>query len=127
MKVQTRRKVSYVIRQPNGKKAHCLGVNSLAIDTSAVYNSTVETGAAEGCLLYSAGRDGVVAGWQVHIPLQQQQPLLNGSPQWIHDREVLVRQTEEKQPLMLLTPLGSIGFFTGHLPGLLTDAHGLGQ
>ncbi|ORZ23544.1 WD40-repeat-containing domain protein [Absidia repens] len=94
MKTQTRRKVSYVIRQPNGRKAHCLGVNSLAIDKNTVYNNDDNLGTAEGGLLYSAGRDGVVAGWQVHIPLkqqqQQQQLSSNDTTQalWIHDRQV---------------------------------------
>ncbi|CAO3591395.1 unnamed protein product [Absidia cylindrospora] len=92
MKAQTRRKVSYVIRQPNGRKAHCLGVNSLAIDKNTVYNNDDNLGTAEGGLLYSAGRDGVVAGWQVHIPLKQQQQQLHSNDTtqtfWIHDREV---------------------------------------
>ncbi|KAI8086121.1 WD40-repeat-containing domain protein [Halteromyces radiatus] len=82
MKAQARRKVSYVIRQPNGRKAHCLGVNSLAIDSSAVYNNNI----TEGGILYSAGRDGVVAGWKLHIPLKQQQL---EDDTWIHDQEIL--------------------------------------
>lgn len=60
MKAATRRKVSYVVNLCNEKQAHCLGVNSLAIDTST-----------EGGVLYSAGRDGIIASWDLHLDLDK--------------------------------------------------------
>ena len=43
---------------------HCLGVNSLALDTS-----TVLSGAnAPGGILYSGGRDGLVVAWELNVP-----------------------------------------------------------
>lgn len=62
MKAATRRKVSYVVKLCNEEQTHCLGVNSLAIDTSH-YN----TANNEGGVLYSAGRDGIVASWDLHL------------------------------------------------------------
>ncbi|KAG2236102.1 hypothetical protein INT48_006118 [Thamnidium elegans] len=62
MKAATRRKVSYVVKLCNEEQAHCLGVNSLAIDTSHC-NTTNN----EGGVLYSAGRDGIVASWDLHL------------------------------------------------------------
>lgn len=60
MKAATRRKVSYVVNLCNEKQAHCLGVNSLAINTST-----------EGGVLYSAGRDGIIASWDLHLDLDK--------------------------------------------------------
>ncbi|ORY94461.1 WD40-repeat-containing domain protein [Syncephalastrum racemosum] len=54
MKGAARRKVSYVVDTCETQHAHRLGVNSLAIDPN-------------NAVLYSAGRDGVVAGWDLHI------------------------------------------------------------
>ncbi|KAI9265919.1 WD40-repeat-containing domain protein [Sporodiniella umbellata] len=54
MGVATRCKVSYVVKSANDEQAHCLGVNSLAIDTTE--NAQV---------LYSAGRDGAIASWDL--------------------------------------------------------------
>lgn len=62
MKAATRRKVSYVVKLCNEEQTHCLGVNSLAIDTSH-YN----TANNEGGVLYSAGRDGIVASWDLYL------------------------------------------------------------
>ncbi|KAI8390199.1 WD40-repeat-containing domain protein [Blakeslea trispora] len=56
MNTATRRKVSYVVSFSNEEQAHCLGVNSLAIDTTK-----------DGGILYSAGRDGVVASWHLNF------------------------------------------------------------
>lgn len=56
MKGAARRKVSYVVDACETQHAHRLGVNSLAIDPN-------------NAVLYSAGRDGVVAGWNLHIQL----------------------------------------------------------
>ncbi|KAI8078256.1 WD40-repeat-containing domain protein [Gilbertella persicaria] len=58
----TRHKVSYVVNLCNEERAHCLGVNSLAIDTTR-----------EGGVLYSAGRDGVVASWDLHLKFKREQ------------------------------------------------------
>ncbi|OZJ05112.1 hypothetical protein BZG36_01381 [Bifiguratus adelaidae] len=49
-----RKKVSYVIQQETTQQAHRLGVNSLALDV-------------EGKALYTAGRDGVVAAWDISL------------------------------------------------------------
>ncbi|KAI8974896.1 WD40-repeat-containing domain protein [Pilobolus umbonatus] len=54
MKKSSRRKVSYVVNSSTEEQAHCLGVNSLAIHPA--------TG-----ILYSAGRDGIVAAWDLHL------------------------------------------------------------
>ncbi|KAG1453550.1 hypothetical protein G6F56_007542 [Rhizopus delemar] len=59
MKAATRCKVSYVVKSANDEQAHCLGVNSLAVDTLG----------NNGRVLYSAGRDGVVASWDLSPPL----------------------------------------------------------
>jgi WD repeat-containing protein 48 len=69
MKAPTRRKVSYVVKLCNEDQAHCLGVNSLAIDTSHC-KSTGDT--AEGGVLYSAGRDGIVASWDLHLNFRKE-------------------------------------------------------
>lgn len=52
--MKTRRRVSYVISLSNNQQAHCLGINSLAIDSSHD-------------VLYSAGRDGIVASWDLDL------------------------------------------------------------
>ncbi|KAI8882025.1 WD40 repeat-like protein [Backusella circina FSU 941] len=54
--MKTRRRVSYVVSLSNNQQAHCLGINSLAIDSSR-----------DGNVLYSAGRDGIVASWDLHL------------------------------------------------------------
>ncbi|KAI8639396.1 WD40-repeat-containing domain protein [Parasitella parasitica] len=68
MKAATRRKVSYVVKLCNEEQTHCLGVNSLAIDTS---NCNAKTDSAEGGVLYSAGRDGIVASWDLHMDFKK--------------------------------------------------------
>ena len=79
MKAATKRKVSYVVNLCNEKQAHCLGVNSLAIDTEQ-YN--------QGGLLYSAGRDGIVASWDLHLNLQK-----NTQDKWRLDATTKVRKS----------------------------------
>lgn len=79
MKAATRRKVSYVVNLCNEKQAHCLGVNSLAIDTST-----------QGGVLYSAGRDGIIASWDLHLNLEQ-----HNEEKW--QLQAKVRQTERKK------------------------------
>ncbi|CEP07720.1 hypothetical protein [Parasitella parasitica] len=68
MKAATRRKVSYVVKLCNEEQTHCLGVNSLAIDTS---NCNAKADNAEGGVLYSAGRDGIVASWDLHMDFRK--------------------------------------------------------
>ncbi|KAG0176969.1 hypothetical protein DFQ29_005417 [Apophysomyces sp. BC1021] len=89
MKASTRRKVSYVVKQRNEEQAHCLGVNSLALDPNTLEASADNT--AVGGVLYSAGRDGVVAGWDIHMKFKREQ---EPSPiavkdKWVLDREML--------------------------------------
>jgi WD repeat-containing protein 48 len=66
----TRRKVSYVVNLCNEEQTHCLGVNSVALDTS------------KSGVLYSAGRDGIVAGWDLNMAFNKEGKL---------DREAIVR------------------------------------
>ncbi|KAF7731707.1 hypothetical protein EC973_008879 [Apophysomyces ossiformis] len=89
MKASTRRKVSYVVKQRNEEQAHCLGVNSLALDPTAVVETSEN--AAVGGVLYSAGRDGVVAGWDIHMKFKREQELANNTSgdKWVLDREML--------------------------------------
>jgi len=43
---------------------HCLGVSSLVLDTSTV----LENHQSPGGILYSGGRDGLVASWELNVP-----------------------------------------------------------
>lgn len=43
---------------------HCLGVSALALDTSTLLANT----SAPGGILYTGGRDGLVASWELGIP-----------------------------------------------------------
>jgi WD repeat-containing protein 48 len=43
---------------------HCLGVTSLALDTSTLLANT----SSPGGILYTGGRDGLVASWELGIP-----------------------------------------------------------
>jgi WD repeat-containing protein 48 len=43
---------------------HCLGVTSLVLDTSTV----LENHQSPGGILYSGGRDGLVASWELNVP-----------------------------------------------------------
>ncbi|KAL0092183.1 WD40-repeat-containing domain protein [Phycomyces blakesleeanus] len=77
MKASTRRKVSYVVQQKDEERAHCLGVNSLALHTPP----------GSSGVLYSAGRDGVVAGWDLHMPITDR-----------HDKGWVLDETLESAP-----------------------------
>lgn len=68
MRATTRRKVSYVVKNENDDHAHRLGVNSLALDPTAGRDASNPN---LGGILYSAGRDGVIAGWDLHMPFQR--------------------------------------------------------
>ncbi|KAG1438469.1 hypothetical protein G6F56_012631 [Rhizopus delemar] len=84
MKAATRRKISYVVKSRNDEQAHCLGVNSLAIDAS---QSNVNETTAHGGLLYSAGRDGVVASWDLSLQFKKEFKK-NGEESWSIDRQL---------------------------------------
>lgn len=43
---------------------HCLGLTSLAIDTSTLLSNS----ASPGGILYSGGRDGLIASWELNVP-----------------------------------------------------------
>jgi WD repeat-containing protein 48 len=43
---------------------HCLGISSLALDTSTLLSNTDSPGG----ILYSGGRDGLVASWELNVP-----------------------------------------------------------
>ncbi|ORX37083.1 hypothetical protein BD324DRAFT_624711 [Kockovaella imperatae] len=43
---------------------HCLGINALALDTS----TTLSDSSAPAGILYSGGRDGLVASWELGVP-----------------------------------------------------------
>lgn len=82
MKVTTRRKISYVVKSNNEEQAHCLGVNSLAIDSSSRES-------AHGGILYSAGRDGIVASWDLHLNLKPE-----NKEKWVVDKSIEVKQLQ---------------------------------
>ena len=98
MKAPARRSVSYVVEGSDEERAHRLGVNSLVIDPT-VQLDTVNGDIATGGILYSAGRDGVVASWDLHVEhVREQQDTttddidpMNGEntnegDQWIFDQ-----------------------------------------
>lgn len=88
MKAATRRKVSYVVKLCNEEQTHCLGVNSLAIDTAHCDTTN------EGGVLYSAGRDGIVASWDLHLKFTK-----NVEDKWRLDgqAQVYIRYTRNPQ------------------------------
>ncbi|CAG8445457.1 6484_t:CDS:10 [Ambispora gerdemannii] len=62
-----RRRVSYVITHDQDEHGHLLGVNSLTLDASTV---NPDSGKPEG-ILYTAGRDGVISSWDLHMPFRE--------------------------------------------------------
>ena len=50
-------------RQPSHPR-HCLGISSLALDTSTLLANT----SSPGGILYTGGRDGLVASWELGVP-----------------------------------------------------------
>src|ERR1051325_1546178 len=68
MRRAAKRKVSYVITHNKDDHGHLLGINSLALDTTTF---SFLSGKPEG-ILYSAGRDGVINSWDLHLPLREQ-------------------------------------------------------
>ncbi|CAG8524535.1 13840_t:CDS:10 [Dentiscutata erythropus] len=76
MRRASRRRVSYVITHNKDDHGHLLGINSLALD---ITTPNPETGKPEG-ILYSAGRDGVIASWDLHLPFRNKKNVnINGS------------------------------------------------
>ncbi|GBC09120.1 hypothetical protein RclHR1_08610007 [Rhizophagus clarus] len=67
MRRAAKRKVSYVITHNKDDHGHLLGINSLALDTTTLNSSGNPRG-----ILYSAGRDGVINSWDLHLPLRKQ-------------------------------------------------------
>ena len=54
---------------------HTLGVSALALDTSTVIDSSTSgSGHRPAGILYSGGRDGLVASWELGLPLQHRDP-----------------------------------------------------
>ncbi|WVQ73545.1 hypothetical protein IAR50_003121 [Cryptococcus sp. DSM 104548] len=51
-------------RKNPGHPQHCLGVEALALDTTTV----LEGESSPGGILYTAGRDGLVASWDLDVP-----------------------------------------------------------
>ena len=68
MRRTAKRKVSHVITHNKDDHGHLLGINSLALDTTTINSSSDKP---EG-ILYSAGRDGVINSWDLHLPLRKQ-------------------------------------------------------
>jgi len=102
MRATTRRKVSYVVKNENDDLAHRLGVNSLALDPSAGRYPTSQTN--EGGILYTAGRDGVVAGWDLHMPFQRaakfeidEEDPKTPRREWLLDQSAIVRLFRTRQ------------------------------
>jgi hypothetical protein len=56
-------RIRYVLPFPYSQPGHRLGINSLAIDTVSG-----DAGGPRG-ILYSAGRDGMVSAWDLHLRL----------------------------------------------------------
>ncbi|GAA95727.1 hypothetical protein E5Q_02384 [Mixia osmundae IAM 14324] len=57
---------------PSDHPRHCLGVHALALDLSTVLSSSTKSDAAEARpagLLYSGGRDGLIASWELGLPM----------------------------------------------------------
>lgn len=86
MRVTTRRKISYVVKSDNEEPAHCLGVNSLAIDAGNEHST-------HGGILYSAGRDGIVASWDLHLNLKRE--VEEDKEKWIVDTSMQVHKRNQ--------------------------------
>lgn len=86
MKASARRSVSYVVEACDEERAHRLGVNSLAIDPNVQQTTNETTG--HGGVLFSAGRDGVVASWDLHFEFHR--PSVHADWELDHDFEVCI-------------------------------------
>ncbi|KAI7883139.1 WD40 repeat-like protein [Lichtheimia hyalospora FSU 10163] len=83
MKASARRSVSYVVEACDEERAHRLGVNSLAIDPNV--QQTMDENTGHGGVLFSAGRDGVVASWDLHFKFHR--PSVHADWELDHDYE----------------------------------------
>ncbi|KAF9435757.1 hypothetical protein BGZ76_005593 [Entomortierella beljakovae] len=90
-------RISYVLRKDENRNAHLLGVNALALDTTTLtanpqsYTSYSETNRVEhrrrsskfhlpGGILYTGGRDGMIASWDLHFEASDNSPLSRDIP-----------------------------------------------
>jgi WD repeat-containing protein 48 len=80
-------RISYVLRKDENRNAHLLGVNALALDTSTLtaslessdhdhnhnhghhhhHHHTSSKHQLPGGILYTGGRDGMIAAWDLHF------------------------------------------------------------
>ncbi|KAG0234464.1 hypothetical protein BGW41_001137 [Actinomortierella wolfii] len=59
----TTQTISYVLRKDKNSSGHLLGVNALAFD----HTTPTTADGIPGGILYTAGRDGMIAAWDVHL------------------------------------------------------------
>jgi hypothetical protein len=62
-----------VLPVPQAQPGHRLGINSLALDTTTPSSATSGGGNAECGILYTAGRDGMVSGWDLNLQLKRRE------------------------------------------------------
>ncbi|KAI9236943.1 MAG: hypothetical protein BYD32DRAFT_462064 [Podila humilis] len=69
-------RISYVLRKDENRNAHLLGVNALALDTSTLTAKDTHGHRVPGGILYTGGRDGMIASWDLHFeaPVQRDIP-----------------------------------------------------
>ena len=60
----TPNRIRYVLPFSHSQPGHRLGINSLALDTTTSTDGSTPQG-----ILYSAGRDGMVSAWGLHLEL----------------------------------------------------------
>ena len=88
-------RISYVLRKDETRNAHLLGVNALALDTTTLTansdsihlephsqdghhsHSRRSRHSLPGGILYTGGRDGMIASWDLHFEVKQ---AFNGPP-----------------------------------------------
>ena len=56
--------------RPRAHPQHTLGVNALVLDTTTIIDST-HSSKSPGGILYSAGKDGLVAAWELDLPFRK--------------------------------------------------------
>ncbi|KAF9163124.1 hypothetical protein DFQ26_002913 [Actinomortierella ambigua] len=71
----TTQTISYVLRKDKNSNGHLLGVNALAFDSAT---PTTPHGTPGG-ILYTGGRDGMIAAWDVHLEASRS-PVDRGIP-----------------------------------------------
>jgi len=65
----TPNRIRYVLPFTHSQPGHRLGINSLALDTATTTDGSIARG-----ILYSAGRDGMVSAWDLHLHLEKRAP-----------------------------------------------------